>query len=45
VAETVGTIRTAREFLQERAGRALPKDMLKYLKRAPKLTPMSGDEC
>ena len=26
---------TAREFLRERAGSAKPKDMLKYLRRAP----------
>lgn len=44
VAEKVGTIRTAGELLNERAGKARPKDMLKYLKRAPKVAPMSGDE-
>lgn len=44
VAEKVGTIRTAREFLNERAGKARPKDMIKYLKRAPKAAPMPGDE-
>ena len=44
VAEKVGTIRTAREFLHERAGKARPKDMLSYLKRAPKVAPVPGDE-
>ena len=44
VAEKVGTIRTARDFLQERAGIARPADMLKYLRRAPKVTPDPGDE-
>ena len=44
VAEKVGTIRTAREFLHERAGTARPKDMLKYLKRAPNVAPEPGDE-
>ncbi len=43
-AEKVGTIRTARELLHERAGKARPKDMLKHLKRAPKVAPMPGDE-
>ena len=44
VAEKVGTIRTAREFLHERAGKARPGDMLKYLRRAPKVAPAAGDE-
>ena len=44
VAEKVGTIRTAREFLHERAGSAKPKDMMKYLRRAPKVAPTPGDE-
>ena len=37
VAEKVGTLRTAREFLQQRAGSARPKDLIKYLRRAPKV--------
>jgi len=44
VAEKVGTLRGARDFLQQRAGTAKPKDMLKYLRRAPKVPPMKGDE-
>jgi hypothetical protein len=44
VAEKVGTMRTAREYLQLRAGSAKPKDMLKYLKRAPRTRPLEGDE-
>jgi len=44
VAEKVGTIRTARQFLHERAGSAKPKDMMKYLRRAPKVAPTPGDE-
>ena len=39
VAEKVGCLRTAREFLRERAGSAKPKDVLKYLRRAPKVPP------
>ena len=43
VAEKVGTIRTAREFLHDRAGPAKPRDMMKYLRRAPKVAPVPGD--
>lgn len=44
VAEKVGSLRTANEYLRERAGSAKPRDMLKYLKRAPKVAPLAGDE-
>ena len=44
VAEKVGTIRTARDLLRERAGSAKPRDMMKYLRRAPKAAPIAGDE-
>lgn len=44
VAEKVGTMRTASEFLQQRAGTAKPQQMLKYLRRAPKVAPTKGDE-
>lgn len=44
VAEKVGTLRTAREYLQLRAGEAKPRDLLHYLKRAPKVPPEPGDE-
>ena len=43
VAEKVGTLQTARMFLQEKAGPAKPKDLLKYLRRAPKVTPADND--
>jgi hypothetical protein len=43
VAEKVGTLQTARLFLQERAGAAKPKDLLKYLRRASKVTPADND--
>lgn len=43
VAEKVGSLRTAREFLRGRAGSAKPKDMLKYLRRVPKVAPSSDD--
>ena len=44
VAEKVGCLRTAKEFLRERAGTARPKDMLKYLQRAPKVAPAGDDQ-
>jgi hypothetical protein len=44
VAEKVGALRTASEFLQQRAGSAKPKDLVKYLRRAPKVDPIKGDE-
>lgn len=44
VAEKVGSLRTANEYLRERASSAKPRDMLKYLKRAPKVAPLAGDE-
>jgi hypothetical protein len=34
VAEKVGVIETARELLERRAGKAGPKDLLKYLRKA-----------
>jgi hypothetical protein len=43
VAEKVGPLRTANDFLRERAGTAKPKDMLKYLRRAPKVAPNADD--
>ena len=44
VAEKVGCLRTAREFLLERGATAKPKDMLKYLRRAPKVAPSADDK-
>lgn len=43
VAEKVGSLRTARDYLRERAGSAKPKDMLRYLRRAPKVNPSADD--
>ena len=43
VAEKVGSLRAADDFLRERAGTAKPKDMLKYLRRAPKVAPDADD--
>jgi hypothetical protein len=44
VAEKVGTLRTANEFLLQRAGTAKPRDLVKFLRRAPKVPPVKGDE-
>jgi hypothetical protein len=44
VAEKVGTLRTAGEFLKGRAGTSKPKDLVKYLRRAPKVPPVDGDK-
>jgi predicted HicB family RNase H-like nuclease len=43
VAEKVGALRAAEDLLRERAGKAKPKDMLKYLRRAPKVEPNADD--
>lgn len=44
VAEKVGSMRSAETFLTERAGRAMPRDLLRYLRKAPKAAPVAGDE-
>lgn len=44
VAEKVGVLQTAAEFLRERAGDARPEDMLRYIRTAPKVPPVPGDE-
>ena len=44
VAEKVGSLRTASEFLRQRASGAKPKDLLRYLRRAPRVAPVQGDE-
>ena len=43
VAEKVGSLRVAHDFLRDRAGGAKPRDMLKYLRRAPKVAPSADD--
>ena len=44
VAEKVGVLRTAAEFLRERAGDARPQDLLRFVQAAPRVPPMPGDE-
>lgn len=43
VAEKVGTLETADEFLRRRAAKAKPADLLKYLRGAPNTTPSKED--
>ncbi len=43
VAEKVGAIETAREFLRRRAGKARPADLMRYLRGAPGSAPDSSD--
>jgi hypothetical protein len=43
VAEKVGTIETAAEFFRRRAGKRTGSGMMKYLRRAPKMSPDPED--
>lgn len=43
VAEKVGTLQTAQIFLKQRAGTAKPRDLLKYLRRAPRVAAEDND--
>lgn len=43
VAEKVGVLRTADEFLKQRAGTSSPQDLVRYLRAAPKAPPVDGD--
>lgn len=44
VAEKVGVLRTADEFLKQHAGKSSPQDLVRYLRAAPKVPPVAGDE-
>lgn len=44
VAEKVGSLHTASELLAQRAGTTRPRDMLSFLRKAPKSPPVAGDE-
>ena len=44
VAEKVGTLRTANQFLRRRAGTGKPKDLVKFLRRSPKVPPVAADQ-
>ena len=43
VAEKIGSLRAADDFPRALAGTAKPKDLLKYLRRAPKVVPHVDD--
>jgi len=38
------TLRTTAEFLRERSGDAKPSDLLRYVRAAPQVPPVAGDE-
>lgn len=44
VAEKIGVVETAAEFFAHRAGSRTGKGLLKFVKKAPKREPDSGDE-
>lgn len=44
VAEKVGALETAGEFLRLRAGDASPEDLLRFLQGAPAVSPSSDDD-
>ena len=44
VAEKVGAIETADEFLRLRAGKSKPSDLMRYLRSAPKVKPADNDK-
>jgi hypothetical protein len=43
VAEKVGVMETAQEFLQRRAGKARPRDLVKFLRKAGREQPTETD--
>ena len=43
VAEKVGAIETADEFLRLRAAKAKPADLMKFLRQAPSVKPAEND--
>ena len=43
VAEKVGVLETAQEFLKRRAGKATPRDLLKFTRKAGREAPADED--
>jgi hypothetical protein len=43
VAEKVGVMETAQEFLQRRAGKARPRDLVKFLRKSGREQPTETD--
>jgi hypothetical protein len=44
VAEKVGVVETAAEFFKKRAGSATGKGLMRFLQKAPRRPPETGDE-
>lgn len=44
IAQKIGVVETASDFLKRRAGKARPEDMLPFLNKAKRETPPIGDE-
>jgi hypothetical protein len=44
VAQKIGAVETAADFFKRRAAGATPEDLRKFLRAAPDVPPMSGDE-
>ena len=44
IAQKIGVVETAAEFLAARAGKARPADLLPFLDRAKREAPVKGDE-
>jgi len=44
IAQKIGVVETAADFLKRRAGKARPEDMLPFLDRAKREAPPVGDE-
>jgi hypothetical protein len=44
IAQKIGVVETAADFLKKRAGKARPADMLPFLDHAKREPPPSGDE-
>jgi hypothetical protein len=44
IAQKIGAVETAADFLERRAGKANPADMLPFLDRAKREAPPAGDE-
>jgi hypothetical protein len=44
IAQKIGAVETASDFLKRRAGKASPRDMLPFLDKARREAPPQGDE-
>jgi hypothetical protein len=44
IAQKIGVVETAADFLRRRAGKARPRDLLRFLAKAKRQPPANGDE-